>query len=390
MFFKETTLQDWEALVAKQLKTDDIYSVLNKENIEELEIKPYYSIENCKPLTLARNEENIHLVAPFHEIYADEAFAFLIEERPLKLKDKVYFYQNPKLRDLAEDQENRYMCLWDAFSDLEQNGEWDTAVISNLLKGSSERKLGVDIALYQNAGASMVQQLAIALLKAKELVEQEGVAVLDTLVFRNAIGSQYFLEIAKIRALKVLMNQLAKEYGKSNVPYIFSETSMRNKSIQDPENNLIRSTLELASAMVAGSDAVFSNNYKLENPNSVSEEISFKQQVILAYESIIDVFEDAFSGSYFVENATRELAEKAWQLFVELENQGGYIQLLKEGEIQKIVYQHAVKEQTWLDEGKIKLIGVNLYPKLEIQKEISDLYDEKTLKKVRLAERYGA
>ncbi|WP_284459923.1 methylmalonyl-CoA mutase family protein, partial [Chryseobacterium sp.] len=85
---------------------------------------------------------------------------------------------------------------------------------------------------------------------------------------------------------------------------------------------------------------------------------------------------------------TRQLAEKAWDLFVEMEDAGGYLELLKQGVVQKKIYDHAVKEQQWVEEGKIKLIGVNLYPKLDVKKSIDELYNEKEIKAVRWAEMF--
>ncbi len=225
-------------------------------------------------------------------------------------------------------------------------------------------------------------------IKTKELVEKYGTDIINQLVFRIAVGGNYFFEMAKLRAFKIVFNQLSKEYGLDEVPYIFAETSLRNKAVSDNENNLIRSTLELASAMIGGADAVFSNNYLVDRSTDNSEEISFKQQIVLAYESIINVFEDASNGSYYVEDITRQIAEKSWALFVEIEEAGGYLELLRQGIIQKKIYDHAVKEQQWIEEGKIKLIGVNLYPKLDVKKSIADLYNEKEIKAVRWAEMF--
>lgn len=140
--------------------------------------------------------------------------------------------------------------------------------------------------------------------------------------------------------------------------------------------------------MIGGSDAVFSNDYKFEDSSELSKEISFKQQIVLAYESIINVFEDATSGSYFVEDVTQQFAEKSWKFFLEVEEKGGYLEALKSGEIQKMIFEQAVKEQSWVEEGKIKLIGVNLYPKLEIKKSIEALYNSDEIKVVRLAEMF--
>ncbi|MCT4141129.1 methylmalonyl-CoA mutase [Elizabethkingia anophelis] len=390
MSFAKTNLQDWEKLVAKQLKTEDIYKVLEKENIEGLEIKPFYTLENITPVKLPRLEENMHLVAPYNDYLLEDAYAFLIKEEPLQLQDKAFFYEDSALNVIAaKDKNNNYFCLRDIFQGIEQGETFNPEAGKELLNTEAKRKLGIDISFFQNAGASIVQQLAVALLKIKELTELYGEEVFEQVIFRVAVGSQYFLEIAKIRALKILINQLSKEYNKEAVPYIFAETSLRNKSLNDPENNLIRSTLELASAMIGGADAVYANDYKLSETNSVSEEISFKQQIVLAYESIINVFEDATSGSFFVEDATKDIAEKVWELFLELEKDGGYISNLESGKIQKLVYDQAIKEQNWLDEGKIKLLGVNLYPALEAKIALEELYNESAIKPVRLAERYG-
>ena len=251
-----------------------------------------------------------------------------------------------------------------------------------------EKNICIDASLYQNAGASITQQLAFALGKAKDLTEVFGAEILNKLVFKFAIGANYFFEIAKIRAFKMLFNQFSKEFNLDLIPYIFAETSLRNKAKNDEENNLIRSTLEIAAAMIAGSDAVFANDFKVQNSTELSEEISFKQQVVLAYESIINVFEDAANGSYYVEEITHQLAENAWKLFLELENSGGFVENLKSGKIAEIIYNQAIAEQNWVEEGKIKLIGVNLYPKLEKTKSVEQLYNAKEIKAVRLAEMF--
>ena len=261
-------------------------------------------------------------------------------------------------------------------------------LVKELLAKQFKRNLCIDISLHQNAGASIYQQLGIALSKTKELIEIYGQEILHKLIFRIAIGANYFFEMAKLRAFKLAFNQLSKEYNADEIPYIFAETSLRNKAVADNENNLIRSTLELASAMIGGADAVFSNNYLVDKSTENSEEISFKQQIVLAYESIINVFEDASNGSYFIEDITRQIAEKSWNYFVEIEEAGGYLELMKQGIIQKQIYDHALEEQKWVEDGKIKLIGVNLYPKLDVKKSAEDLYHESEIKPVRWAQMF--
>lgn len=380
-------LPNWEKLVKKQLKTEDIYPILEKENLEGIVVKPFYT-EVQKPLVnLPRVEESTHLVARYHESLEEEVFAFVLDRNVENLEEKTIFVNNKELAGhISPKEEDQYFSLIDVFD--EKNGTIDDQLAKELLAKEFKRNICVDISLHQNAGAAIYQQVGIALAKTKELVEAYGTEILNKLIVRIAVGGNYFFEMAKLRAFKIVFNQLSKEYGLNEVPYIFAETSLRNKAVSDNENNLIRSTLELASAMIAGADAVFTNNYLVGKSTDNSEEISFKQQIVLAYESIINVFEDASNGSYYVEDVTQQIAEKSWDLFVEIEEAGGYLELLKQGIIQKKIYEHAVQEQQWIEEGKIKLIGVNLYPKLDIKKSVEDLYNEKEIKAVRWAEMF--
>jgi len=380
-------LSNWENLVKKQLKTEDIYTVLEKQNLEGIEVKPFYT-EVQKPLVnLPRVEESTHLVARYHESLEEEVFAFILDQNVENLDQKTLFVNNKDLAGhISPKDEDQYFSLIDVFN--EKEGNIDDQLAKELLAKGFKRSICIDISLHQRAGAAIYQQLGIALAKTKELVEAYGTEIVNKLIFRIAVGGNYFFEMAKLRAFKIVFNQLSKEYGLDEVSYIFAETSLRNKAVSDNENNLIRSTLELASAMIGGADAVFSNNYLVDRSTDNSEEISFKQQIVLAYESIINVFEDASNGSYYVEDITRQFAEKAWALFIEIEEAGGYLELLKQGVVQKKIYDHAVEEQQWIEEGKIKLIGVNLYPKLDVKKSVADLYNEKEIKAVRWAEMF--
>ena len=385
--FTKTSLSDWENLVQKQLKTENIYELLSKENLEGIVVKPFYdSVE--KPLVnLPKIEESTQLVAKYREDLEENVFAFLLNENVEDLQDKVLFINNKDLAEhLSSNENNRYLSLIDIFSD--ENRELNEQLGKELLAKDFERNICVDVALHQNSGASIVQQLAFALAKTKDLTEIFGSEIVNKLVFRFAVGANYFFEMAKIRAFKLLFNQLSKEFGENHIPYIFVETSFRNKSKHDSENNLIRSTLELSAAMIGGADAVFTNDFKIENATELSEEISFKQQIVLAYESIINVFEDGGNGSFYIENVTQQFADSAWKLFLEIENSGGYSENIKSGKLQQMIYDHAVKEQSWVEAGKIKLIGINLYPKHEKTRSVEELYDASVIKPVRWAEMF--
>ncbi|MGZ5197062.1 MAG: methylmalonyl-CoA mutase family protein [Kaistella sp.] len=385
--FTKTSLSDWESTVRKQLKTENIYEVLSKENLEGIFVKPYYDSVSRPLVNLPKIEESTQLVAKYSEDLEENVFAFLLNSNVDHLDEKVLFINNKDLAEhISADENNRYLSLIDIFSG--ENGAINEQLGKELLAKDFERNIGVDVALHQNSGASIEQQLALALAKTKDLTEIFGDEILSKLVFRFAVGANFFFEIAKIRAFKLVFNQFSKEFGKNEIPYIFVETSFRNKSKTDPENNLIRSTLELSAAMIGGADAVYSNDFRIENATSLSEEISFKQQIVLAYESIINVFEDGGNGSYYIENITQQFAENSWKLFLEIEESGGFCENMKSGNIQKMIYERAVQEQNWVEEGKIKLIGANLYPKKEKTKSVEDLYDSSVIKPVRWAEMF--
>ncbi len=381
------TFSSWENLVKKQLKTEEIYTILKKENLEGIDVEPFYNSVQKSMANLPKVEESTHLVATYHESLEDDVFAFLLNENVENLVEKTIFVNNKDLAEhISPQDEDQYFSLIDVFD--ENNAEINDQLVKELLAKAFKRNICVDVSLHQNAGAAIYQQLGIALAKTKELIEVYGSEIINKLIFRIAVGGNYFFEMAKIRAFKLVFNQLSKEYDLDDIPYIFAETSLRNKAISDNENNLIRSTLELASAMIGGADAVYSTNYLVEKSTDISEEISFKQQIVLAYESIINVFEDASNNSYYVEDITQQIADKSWAFFVETEENGGYLESLKRGIIQKNIYDHAVEEQKWVEEGKIKLIGVNLYPKLDVKKSVEELYSEKKIKAVRWAEMF--
>lgn len=381
------TFSEWENLVKKQLKTEDFYPILKKENLESIEVKPYYNTVSKPLVNLPKVEESTYLVATYHHSLEDDVFAFLLNENVENLDGKIVFINNKALAEHISPEDNvQYYSLIDVFE--EDKASINDQLVKELLAKNFQRNICIDVSWHQNSGAAIYQQLGIALAKTKELVEAYGSEILSKLIFKLAVGGNYFFEMAKIRAFKLLFNQLSKEYSLDQIPYIFVETSSRNKSTLDSENNLIRSTLELASAMIGGADAVYSINYQIAKNTDLSEEVSFKQQIVLAYESIINVFEDASNGSYYVEDITQQIAEKSWAFFLEIENAGGYLTMLKIGTLQSKIYLQAIEEQKWVEEGKIKLIGVNLYPKLEVKKEISELYKEKEIKPVRWAEMF--
>lgn len=383
--FTSSSISDWETLVKKQLKTDDIYTVLNSENLEGIEVKPFYDHVDFPLQNLPKIAESTYLVSKYHENLEEDVLAFLLDENVEFLSGKSIFINTKELAEyITPIDENEYFSLLDIFD--EKSGALNEQYAKELLAKDFSRNICIDVSIHQNCGASIVQQLGVALSKCKELVEVFGAEILNKLIFKVAIGHHYLFEVAKVRALKLLFNQFSKEYGADEFPFIFAETTFRNKTSTDAENNLIRSTLEISAAMIGGADAVFSNNFRVDRATELSEEISFKQQIVLAYESIVNVFDDAANGSYFIEYCTQQFANKSWSYFLEIEDNGGYGSHFHK--IKEDIKSHAKEEHSWIEEGKIKLVGCNVYPKMEVTKSVEDLYNDEDLKPVRWSEIY--
>lgn len=369
----------WESKVSSQLKTDNIYEQLVSENIENLSRKPIYTATDSEPAKVDRLFENCVLVTDFQSNTHEDVYGFVVNDFTQPKKDVTYFVPSSRTVHIQEKLNAQFLLLNDC--------EDGSIAYSGKL---TDFTCSVNISLWQNAGASIVQQAGIALLQIAEILENTEDSEVGV-VLRNAAGQDYFFEIAKIRAMRLGVQQLEKDTGKKCNLYIFTETSRKNKSLADTENNLIRSSLELSAAMTGGSDAVYSAAFDLSDTD-YAEEISFKQSILLAYESLINVFEDPARGCYSVESLTREIAEKSWEYFIHCRKQNTYSELLKNGLLYSTLTAHAEKELEWVAAKKIKLTGVNMYPEKEIQKSPKEILSEKSnpLQPHRWSEMYGA
>ena len=155
---------------------------------------------------------------------------------------------------------------------------------------------------------------------------------------------------------------ILEQYNKESEAFIFTSTSLRNKSKLDIYNNVIRTTLESSAAVFGSSDAVFVGSYDEVNQESdFGLELAAKQQLLLQKESYLNQFTDPSAGSFYIESLTNQLAENALELFKTIQNVGGFVKALENETIQDYIYTSAKKEQKDFDEQVVKLIGVNKY-----------------------------
>ncbi len=228
-----------------------------------------------------------------------------------------------------------------------------------------------------NAGGSAVQEAAFALSQGNEYLAQltaKGIPVEDItprMQFTLATGSAYFMEIAKIRAIRMLWAIIVAQYQTSSPGdgrmKIHAVTSNWNKSVYDPYVNMLRTTTEAMAASIGGVDSMtvspFDSSYK--KPDPFSFRMARNQQIILKHEAYFDKVADPAAGSYYVENLTDSLARAAWDLFLQTEEQGGFIQAVASGFIQKAVEVVCQKRDMDIAMRKQVFVGTNLYPNTE-------------------------
>jgi methylmalonyl-CoA mutase len=256
----------------------------------------------------------------------------------------------------------------DIIGNLAEKGNWfinlkeDFKQLDAILK-TTKNCVSVSGDLYQNAGATIVQQLAYTLAHANEYLHKYGKEVTDKIHFTFSTGSNYFFEIAKLRAFRILWETLLNEYDiKNSEAHLFTQPSLRNKTLYDYNVNMLRTTSEYMSAILGGSNTVSTIPYDAmyHKSNEFGERIARNQLLILQQESYLQEAQNFADGTYYIESITQQLAEKALTLFKKIEKGGGFLKQLKAGVIQKKIAESVAKEEEDFDAKKIILLGTNM------------------------------
>ncbi|MDD2594384.1 MAG: methylmalonyl-CoA mutase family protein [Bacteroidales bacterium] len=236
------------------------------------------------------------------------------------------------------------------------------------------RVIAVDAFTFNGAGASSVQELAFALAEGSEYLSrltELGVSVKEVakrMTFSFAVGSNYFMEIAKFRAARLLWANIVESYGtESNCAKkmnIVATTSEWNQTVYDAYVNMLRATTEAMSAAIAGVNylEVVPYDFAFRVPTDFSNRIARNVQNILKEESHFNKVVDPAAGSYYIENLTNSLANAAWDLFKKIEDGGGYVVKFKEGFIQSEIKAVSDKKDKNIATRRETLLGTNQYP----------------------------
>ena len=258
------------------------------------------------------------------------------------------------------------------------NGEKCIARIVELIHKTKEYKhvriVTVAGQTFGNSGSTIVEELAFTLSAGHDYLVRLTDAGLDVdaaarkLRFSFSVSSNYFMEIAKFRAARMLWANIVKGYGPAKncacKMQIHAETSRWNQTVYDPYVNMLRGTTEAMSATIAGvhSLEVMPFDASFENPTEFSKRIARNVELLLKNESHFDQVVDPAGGSYYIENLTQSIASEAWKLFLEIEEKGGYTEAYKAGLIVERIKASAAAKDKNIATRRQTLLGANQYP----------------------------
>jgi methylmalonyl-CoA mutase len=236
----------------------------------------------------------------------------------------------------------------------------------------------------QEAGATLTQELAFTLADGREYVRAAIAKGLDVddfagrLSFFFAIGMNFFMEAAKLRAARLLWSRIMEEFNPKKASSSMLRTHCQTSGVslqeQDPYNNIVRTAYEALSAALGGTQSLHTNSFDeaIALPTEFSSRIARNTQLILQHETGVTKVVDPLAGSYYVESLTSELAEKAWALIEEVERLGGMTRAIDTGLPKRLIEEAATRRQAAVDRGEEVIVGVNKY-RLDEEADIDTL-----------------
>lgn len=401
--FDPVSSKQWKQQIQFELKGADYNETLIWNSPEDIKVKPFYHHDEfAGTLNVKTKATNFKICQNIfvHDIEKSnnraidsinrgaESIRFTIEDEKIEIAkllqnlplEKVTIYFNlsflsidfiKKIDVFAKENRAKIYCNLDPIGQLAKEGNWFATQEKtnfetlNLLASEATNVSLISIkgSLYQNSGANMVQQIGYCLAHANEYLNRIP-NLKQPIVFEISVGTNYFFEIAKLRALRMLFHLIAKEYNLKFDCHLLVSPTKRNKTLYDYNVNMLRTTTECMSAILGGADAIANLPYDTlyHKDNEFGDRIARNQLLVLKHESHFDKVNNPADGSYYIESLTKQLAEKALALFKDIEANGGFLKQLNDGIIKRKIQESADKEQELFDTGKEILLGTNKYP----------------------------
>lgn len=396
--FPTVNYDDWKTQAIKALKGKS-FETLYTKTMEGVTLEPLYTQEMLveklgdkleKQITTIRSLKKSAGILIAQQIYGESAEEFFANiqdslnkgNNVLTIDSRVPFEWNDEnLAQLANYiSENSFKFyiqndndpLLNVFNKIDENNRQkiNGFIIANepvtLDSFENVRTYSANTVTFHNDGANIVQELAIALaLAAKYAQKEEKFEDFTKKFFVNfAIDTHFFSEIAKLRAFKVLWKAFSSAYGVNEADAIpvVAETSVRSFAKLDVYVNLLRAGNEAFAALIGGADVVTVHPHDvLSEPTEQSIRIARNVLLVLKEESLVTNVLDPSGGSYFIESLTAEYVEKAWQLFIEIEDAGGIDAYIQSGKLQAAIEEVYNNRLKAVETRKQSLIGTNIY-----------------------------
>ncbi len=421
--FPDVSSREWKQKIQADLRGADYNETLIWESPEGIPIKPFYhpddfeetppllvklpgswriaqvifagdaKLANAKALNAReRGAESLIFTIPTEDININEVLN-KIDPHHTPIHLSFQFLSPEYIASIFEhipDPENNIRLHIDIIGHLAKSGNWyydggedQSKFLAITAENKGRNIVSADLSLYQNAGANMIQQLAYGMAHANEYLNilnstttKKSLPGNAGFTFKVAIGGNYFFEIAKLRALRVLWKSISEIYGIAQDCHILATPGRRNKTVYDFNSNMLRTTMESMSAILGGANTVCNLPYDAfyHKDNEFGERIAGSQLLILKNESHFDKVSNAADGAYYIEKLTLQMAEKALKLFKNIEAGGGFLKQLKDQTIQKKIRESADKEQQLFNDSAEVLVGSNAYKNSsDVMKETIEL-----------------
>ncbi|WNH13485.1 methylmalonyl-CoA mutase family protein [Thalassobellus suaedae] len=415
--FNPVTKAAWMEKVNVDLKGADFNRKLVWKNLNKLEFQPFYNTEDALEYlpNTGQNSQDLINYRAICVASAEDGNKAALKAVKEGVTGLLFHMKDPVSAAilLSEVDINKIAVSFaldnnvigfakDFFAFAEQNldnsknlrGYFDLEIISEYLtKGSLDTskfetleallKLGASYSEFKtifvsgttflDAGSNQVQEVAYTLNALVYLIEQcldKGLDVepiFNNLHIQLAIGSEYFIEIAKFRAFNSLLNAVANQFGVTQFKHaLTAKTSVWSKSVTDAHTNLLRATTEAMSAILGNVDGVFIDAYDKEfnNASDFSSRIAGNISTILKEESYFGKVANPVDGSYFIEEASTKIAKKGLELFKAIEAQGGFYNAFESEFIQQQIAEIRQEKIKLISQRRLPMVGVNKYPNL--------------------------
>ena len=425
--FPPVSTQEWEAVIEKDLKGADYNKKLVWRTAEGFQVRPYYRAEDLKDIkwigvmpnqfpyvrgnkvndnhwlvrqdiavkdvneanrkaldALSRGCDSIGYKLEMEKPYDAVEISTLLNGIDQK-KVEINFFNNKYhvalLEMLSKVPGIKGSLNYDPLTRYLRRGVWyinekadmEQAYIMVKAEIPDFQTIGVNGHVFTNAGSTIVQEMAFSLAVGAEYLDKltdKGLSIDEIapkMRFNLAVGQNYFMELAKMRAYRLLWANIVKAYGgkeENAKMHIHATNAELGMSLYDAYVNMLRTTTGTMSAVLGGVDSfcVMPFDTPFELPTDFADRIARNQQLVLKEESHFDKVADPAAGSYYIENLTDSLARAAWDLFNKIQEEGGYLAAVRNGSIQALIKESATKKFSNVATRRETILGTNQFP----------------------------